>query len=73
MAVVPTYSSLYRDDRHWYPDDLVENVIGRRLRVIPLMPLATKSKIKEKHLQILEDSWLHGASWHLVSWLITWY
>ena len=56
------------------PMILVENVIGRRLRVNSIDAFGDKSKIKVKHLQILEDSWLHGGFLaHLVSWLITWY
>ena len=47
------------------PMILVENVIGRRLRVNSIDAFGDKIKIKVKHIQILEDSWLHGASWRI--------
>ena len=55
------------------PMILVENVIGRRLRVNS-MPLATKSKIKVKTSpNIGRFLVIWGSLAHLVSWRITWY
>ena len=56
------------------PMILVENVIGRRLRVNSIDALATKSKIKVKtspNIGRFLVTW--GFLAHLVSWLITWY
>ena len=48
------------------PMILVENVIGRRLRVNSIDAFGDKIQDKGKIIsKILEDSWLHGASWRI--------